>query len=204
MKLPLDGVRGSWKERSELVAQAVDGDPRAVSTLLRVSRPMVLDWALTRVGCRDDAEDVTQQVLLKVYCNLRSFRREASFPSWLFRITANEAWGHWRRELRRRPGRAAWWSERASPQTTPSDVDRIAAERACRLIQNLACALPPLQAEVFRLVDLSGMEPCEAARTLDRTQTNVRSSLSRARKKIRELVEEARGGLAEDWGPSPC
>ena len=199
-----DGVRDSSIERSDLVAQAVDGDPRAVSTLLHVSRPMVLDWALSRVGCRDDAEDVTQRVLLKVYFHLRSFRREASFPSWLFRITANEAMGHWRQELRRRAVTAAWWSERGSPQTTPSDVDRIAAERACRLIQDLACALPPLQAEVFRLVDLCGMEPCEAARTLDRTQTNIRSSLSRARKKIRELVEESRGGLAEDWGSSPC
>lgn len=194
MIAPQVEVSGSWDQRSEVVTRAVQGDSEAISALIHLARPMVLRWAMSRTGCEDEAEDVTQKVLLRVYCHLPSFRREASFSSWLFRITVNEASGHWRQELKRRAKTAKWWSAPGSSPSTPAALDRLAAERASDRVHDLACVLPPLQSDVFRLVDLCGMHPCEAARHLHRTQTNVRSSLCRARKKLRALLEQRGGG----------
>jgi len=80
----------------------------------------------------------------------------------------------------------------------PLETERILHVQACGLVRNVACALPPLQLATFRLVDLDGLRPCEAARALGKTQANIRSSLSRARQRVRELVQEARAELAED------
>jgi RNA polymerase sigma factor (sigma-70 family) len=79
------------------------------------------------------------------------------------------------------------------------DPERVDRQRAAGAVRDAAETLPPLQQAAFQLVDLDGMKPCEAARELGKTQTTLRSSLCRARKKIRELVEECRRELVTDW-----
>jgi hypothetical protein len=58
--------------------------------------------------------------------------------------------------------------------------------------------------DVFKLVDLEGLRPCEAARELHRSQAGVRSNLCRARKKIRELILDSRRNLARELWPDPA
>ena len=76
---------------AELVTRAVDGSEKAFRYL--VERHRALAWAVVRgvLGDRDDVEDVLQEVFIKVYRGLPSFRREARFSSWLYRIARNEA-----------------------------------------------------------------------------------------------------------------
>jgi RNA polymerase sigma factor (sigma-70 family) len=73
----------------ELVRLAVDGDKAALTALVRRHQTFVFNLALKMFGDRADAEDLTQEVLVKVVTSLRSFRGDAAFRTWLYRIAVN-------------------------------------------------------------------------------------------------------------------
>lgn len=187
-------VRGS-----PLVAEAVGGDPVAISTLLEMARPVVLRWASTRTRDQDDAEDVTQLVLLRLYSGISSFRGDSCLSSWLYRVTVNEASGFSRKRTRDQTQARMWKELGIQDLTLRQDTDCIDRERLALAVKEAASGLPHLQKATFQLVDLDGYRPCEAAMELGRTQTTIRSCLCRARKKIRELVKECRRELAKDY-----
>lgn len=190
---------GIIQERhSPLISAAAEGNPEALSAVLHAARPIVYQWAVSRTRDLDDAEDVTQLVLLRLYTGLPAFRGESRLSSWLFRVTVNEISGFCRRRAREQ-AQAHRWSEAQAPIFHQDTIpDRIDDRRAVGAVCDAASALPPLQQAAFRLVDLNGLKPCEAARELGKTQTTLRSSLCRARRKIRELVEECRRELITD------
>jgi DNA-directed RNA polymerase specialized sigma24 family protein len=82
----------------ELVRFAIDGDKAALTALVRRHQTFVFNVALKMFGDRADAEDLTQEVLVKVVTSLRSFRGDAAFRTWLYRIAVN----HFLRTRRRR------------------------------------------------------------------------------------------------------
>jgi RNA polymerase sigma-70 factor (ECF subfamily) len=186
------------ERRSPLITQATQGNPEALSLLLETARPVIYRWALSRTHDVDDAEDVTQLVLLRLYTRLPTFRGESRLSSWLFRVTANEISGFCRKRARERDHARRWTEAEFGTRVTRPDTDRLDREKAAGAVRDAADSLPPLQQAAFRMVDLDGMRPCEAARELGKTQTTVRSSLCRGRRKIRELVEECRRGLVQD------
>jgi RNA polymerase sigma-70 factor (ECF subfamily) len=78
---------------SQLVARAQSGDQQAFAELVRRHSPLVFRLAVSILGRQfiPEAEDVAQQVFLKVHYAIKSFRGEAEFSSWLYRITFNQA-----------------------------------------------------------------------------------------------------------------
>ncbi len=186
------------EKRSPLVMEAAGGNAEALTTLLETARPLIYRWALQKTSDPDVAEDVAQVVLLRVCKGISSFRSESKLSSWLYRITTNEVLALGRRESRLRHFLGIRMAGEELAETVPPEADRMDSDVACGVIRDVACALPPLQLSAFRLVDLHGLRPCEAARALGKTDTNIRSSLCRARKKIRELVRQARRALSED------
>jgi len=180
---------------SPVLLDAARGDPEALATLLRAARTVVHRWALLRTQDPDDAEDITQMVLLKLYSRLPAFRREANLSSWLFRITVNEVSGLCRSRKREEAKADAWTRSGLCPTTFDPDLEGIDRANTVRKIRQASVNLSPLQLAAFQLVDLEGLRPCEAAEELGRTQGNIRSSLCRARRRIRELVLEARKEL---------
>lgn len=187
------------ERRSPLIANAVGGDPEALSSLLEIARPVVLQWASTRTRDPDDAEDVTQLVLLRLYSKLSTFRGDSSLSSWLYRVTVNEASGFGRRKSRHQAQADRWKEAGGQDRATEMESDRIDNRRMADVVLEAASDLPYLQQTGFQLIDVGGYRPCEAARELGRTQTTIRSTLCRARKKIRELVEECHKDLAREY-----
>ena len=194
----LDSSREIRERHSLLVNEATEGDPEALSALLESARPMVYRWAAARTQDLDDAEDITQAVLLRLYSSLPVFRGESRLSSWLYRVTINEISGFSRKRTRERTKALLWNESKIQNLTTTSGPDRIDQKRAVGVVREAASTLPSLQLATFRLVDLDGLRPCEAAKALGKTETNIRSSLCRARKKIRKLVRQARRALSED------
>lgn len=194
----LDGAHLLRERNCEVFKRAVQGDPRALSTLLQAARPVVHDWASRRIQDPDDAEDVTQLVLLKLYTRLPGFRGDSTLSSWLYRVTINEICGFYKKRAKERATAYTWLEASSEQGTRDHGLDPVDRTRVKSWILNAAGLLPPLQHTVFTLVDLAGLRPCEAARELGRTQANIRSTLCRARKKIRELVKKARSELVED------
>jgi RNA polymerase sigma-70 factor (ECF subfamily) len=182
-------------------------DVHSVTRPLRLSSPhvgriraSVFGWVAAKAHDPDDAEDITQRVMLRVLTHFDTFRGESRLSSWLYRIAANEVASFYRgrwREVHGLDGHA----EPDPAYTAHSVQERLDGERLKAAVQDLAATLPPLQQATLRLVDLGHLKPCEAARALGKSEGNVRSSLCRARAKIRGLLRESRLRLVEELVP---
>ena len=76
-------------ELQDLVNQATAGDKKALETLITGVQDMVFNLSLRMLGTFADAEDATQDILLKMITHLSSFRGDSSFTTWVFRIATN-------------------------------------------------------------------------------------------------------------------
>jgi len=74
---------------SELIQSAAKGDPGAFEKIYRSSSGFVYNVALRMSGSCDTADEITQEVFLKVFEKLNSFRQDSAFNTWLYRITIN-------------------------------------------------------------------------------------------------------------------
>lgn len=77
------------REIHELVVKAANGDKRALSEVVRSLEKMVYNLSLKMLWNTDDAKDASQEILLKVIANLRTFKGESSFTTWVYRIATN-------------------------------------------------------------------------------------------------------------------
>lgn len=181
---------GLARSLEPLVDRARSSWPEGADDLLREVRPLVYRWAWVRTADADDAEDVTQAVLLRVYERIEGFEGRSSFTTWLYRVTANAAAelgrrnGTWSR-LRSRIGRVI------EPSTTPEPLRRIEAERTRELVETILDGLPERQRCALDLVDLQGYQPIEAAAMLEMNPTTLRVHLLRARRTVRRRILEA-------------
>ena len=77
------------QELSVLIEQATAGDRAALETLLAGVQDLVFNLSLRMLGAFHDAEDASQDILLKVMTHLSSFKGDSAFTTWVFRITVN-------------------------------------------------------------------------------------------------------------------
>lgn len=76
-------------EDNELINRAIEGDRSALENLLERHRDWIFNVALSFVAHRDDAADITQEVLIKIMTKLSTFRHESDFKTWVYRIVKN-------------------------------------------------------------------------------------------------------------------
>jgi len=171
-----------------LVIRASMGDAEAFRLLVRRFHETIYRWALGSTGDRDDADDVTQQVLLKIHGSLATLRESGHLRTWLFRVTHNTAL-----ELHRVRGRRAAALDREL-LLTPGErvalepVDRIDLERTVTLVQHYFEELPDRQRLIFDLADFQGFTPAEIGEMLEMEQVTVRANLCKARRAIRTRI----------------
>jgi RNA polymerase sigma-70 factor (ECF subfamily) len=181
-----------------LVLRASAGDPDAFRLLVHRFHDTIYRWALAATGDRDDADDVTQQVLLKVHRHLGSLREGGRLRTWLFRVTHNTAL-----ELHRTRGRRALALDREK-LLTPGErsslelVDQLDMERTMILVEHYFKELPDRQRLIFDLADYQGYTPAEIAEMLDMEPVTVRANLCKARRAIRTRILRDHPELAED------
>lgn len=186
-----------------LVAQARAGDREAFEALVRLHYRTIHRWALVGTGDPDDADDVTQRVLILIHRKLGSLRESARFDAWLYRITGNAVREHFRRRTSRGRAMDRYRLEEGEArdsehlERTPSE--RLADDRAAELVKAFFRELPVRQREVFDLVELQGLKAAEAARLLGLEASTVRVQLLRARRTIRAKILDRYPALAEDY-----
>jgi RNA polymerase sigma factor (sigma-70 family) len=172
----------------ELVEAAQAGDRQAMSELIRVTHRGVYTQALRLLGNPEDAADVTQDVYLRVIRKLGSFRHEASFTTWLSRVTTNVAMSTLTRRSRRLATEGGAPSEDLpDPGGDPADRshDLALAERLESLVQ----ALPEGQRQVLVLRDVYGLSTVEVATVMRLSPGAVKVRLFRARERLKRQLE---------------
>lgn len=170
------------KNAAQLVASAREGDTVAFEQLVRDNVDAVYGHALRFFGEPATAEDVVQEVFLKVYRSLGSFDGRSSFSTWLFRVTRNVCLDQFR-SGRRRPLPVDPLTAVAAPLEDFSDaaVLRSALEAA-------VASLPPEDRDAFNAIALFDMSYAEAAEALGVPVGTVKSRVFRARRSLVTLL----------------
>ena len=177
----------SDQEILELAEKGRAGEEKALGRLAGHLRPLVCRWALVMTADPDDAEDVAQFVMMKMFTSIGSFNGRSKVTSWLYAMTRNASLDHQRRK--RRDQRVAEKLGRLAQAETlrlEDPLDELEMKRTLRLIRTLLSELPMRQREVFDVVDLQGLKPTEAAELLGMNPNTLRVHLLRARRAMRK------------------
>jgi RNA polymerase sigma-70 factor (ECF subfamily) len=186
---------------SALVRGAQAGDEAAFERLVRRFYEQIYRWALARTGDRDDADDVTQEVLVRLHRHLPSFDGRSAFSTWLYQVTRSAAADLFRKRARRERLTLKLVREARPESHDPRGDEEVTDERrASDLVRVFLEELSDRQREVFDLVDLQGFGPVEVSVMLGMEPVTVRSHLFRARKAIRRRILENCPELVEGYG----
>jgi len=170
-----------------LLKRAKNGDIEAVEKLLKRYERYVFNTALGFFKNAYDASDAAQEAMIKIYQKIGSFREEASFRSWIFRITVNVCKDMVRKTKDVLPMDDTGFLSGQIDEMTPEKAldDKLERERVIAAISQL----DEDHRHVIILRELNDQSYEEIARQLDISEGTVKSRLFRARNKLKELLE---------------
>jgi RNA polymerase sigma-70 factor (ECF subfamily) len=172
-------------EPADLWQAARAGDLAAFDVLMRQYERLVMMTALRLVGNLEDAQDVSQEVFLKLYRNLNKVEAQEAVTSWLYRVTVNAC--HDLRRKRRPEDPVDLAGQLPGGGEDPHDT-MAAAERS-RLLGLCLRMLPAKERAALVLRDLEGLSTHEVARVLGSSEATVRSQICKARVKVKGFVD---------------
>jgi RNA polymerase sigma-70 factor, ECF subfamily len=180
-----------------LVAQTLHGDREAFAQLVLVYQDRLFTTIVHVVHSRADAEDIVQEAFLRAYTQLHTFRGDAAFHTWLYRIAMNVAGS------RRRRGRVRGAIEHANDVSVnePRDTrglpsDRLEREERASQVREAFASLSKEHRTILVLRELEGLDYEQIAEVLGLTPGTVRSRLHRARLGLRERLHGTLCGAA--------
>lgn len=171
----------------EQICRAGQGDMGAFREIYQKTSGYVYALAYRIVNTKHDAEEVTQDVFLKVYRSLNSFKFEASFKTWLYRIAVNTALNHAKKRKRVTTREVEEIFEDPATVTQPDAGKRLEAEDSERKLKALLDRLNPDQRACIVLREIEGMDYQTIAANLGMNINTVRSRLKRARETLMML-----------------
>lgn len=154
----------------------------AFEKVVRHYQQMIHALAYRMTGSLADAEDLAQETFIRAYQRLGTFRGDAKFSSWLYRIAINTCL-NWQKHQQRRKQLDQTWSDE---QTTPAGDDGL--DELSQRVQAALLCLSSKQRAAIILTVYEEMNHAEAARVLGCYETTVSWRVHTARKKLRELL----------------
>jgi RNA polymerase sigma-70 factor (ECF subfamily) len=192
-----------------LLERLQTGDEQAVDELVRTYSSKIYQLAFRYLRNKEDAEEVTQDVLFKVYRKVGEFRGDAALSSWIYRITFNAAMSRLRtaryqrtQDSERQPANSVNASEPArAARPDVADWSQMADERVFRSqlrrrVFRAILSLPAIYRAPVMLRDIQGMSTEEASAMLRVKDQTLKSRLHRGRLILRKQLADFAGGLA--------
>jgi RNA polymerase sigma-70 factor (ECF subfamily) len=185
-------------ETSDLVKRAQAGDGEAFARLVEPHARRLYHVALKITRNREDAEDASQQALLKAYANIGQFEGTAQFSTWLTRIAMNEAL----MVLRKRRSENAHFSYEMDPVDGPNPIDRLCGGDHLqpevlytrgenqRMVREAIGGLRGTLRVVVWLLGLEERQSKDAAKILNLSPSAVKTRFLRARQELRECLAD--------------
>ena len=196
------------KEMQNLVDKATAGDKEALETLVAGVQDLVFNLSLRMLGTFADAEDATQDILLKMITHLSSFRGESSFTTWVFRIAANHLKNYKKHMFARYPLSFEYYGDDIEngkiqdvPDLTQNVEKDILAEELKMSCTNVMLQCLDVESRcIFILGTMFQVDSRIAGDILDMTPENYRQRLSRVRKKMADFL----GQYCGEYGSGRC
>ena len=175
----------------QLIQDVQEGSHDAFRDLVELHMRRVYDIAYGFVNDHDDAEDIAQDVFVKVFHALKSFRRESEFSTWLYRIATNSSLDR----LKQRKRSIARHVPMEEAQITGVAMNQSAEQNEdSMLIERALYELPTLQRAVVMLRHMDGFSTKQVSAILKCSEGTVKTHLHRGLKKMRKKL----GNLKED------
>lgn len=177
--------------------KAQKGDMEAFEALIKAYEKLIYNASYSMLANPQDAEDISQEVIIKVYNNLHGCKSPAAFKSWLFRIVNNTCID----EIRKRKGKTTLSLDYEPEDSNgrmenPALMDETTPESEFlrkdmnEKIQLAISQIPPDYRAVIVMRDINGMSYDEIMNTLVISMGTVKSRIARARKHLRDKLVE--------------
>jgi RNA polymerase sigma-70 factor (ECF subfamily) len=193
-----DGRQCQWAKQERLVRRAISGESEALRELLISKRRGIMYHALQIVGDYHDAEDIAQEVIVRVCRHIASLKNPKAFNGWLSRIVTHESYA----SLNKRAARTQHENsmdadegvevvDKALTETSREMLpqEHLEYTQAHEHVQKHINALPLKYREVLLMFYFEELSVKEIASVLDRPVSTVTSYLSRGRDKLKKTLE---------------
>jgi RNA polymerase sigma-70 factor (ECF subfamily) len=190
-------IRYQGKKDSEVVLAFSTGDERALQELVERYEPRLNNFIYRIIGDREKAEDLVQEVFIRVYRHIKRFDQSKKFSTWAYAIASNLA----KNELRNRSRNPlvlfqtikGTWDDEDRPlqfEDVKSRPDDMYRKRHLReLVDDTIAQLPEHHRQVFVLREINGLSYEEMAEVVGCNIGTVKSRLSRARAAFAAIIE---------------
>jgi RNA polymerase sigma-70 factor (ECF subfamily) len=185
-------------EDFEIIQEVLNGNVNAFETLVKKYEKMIYNLALSKLGNRENAQDLTQECFLRAYKMLRSYRSDAAFSTWIYTICQNLVYDFYRANKKRKKAEVSLYIqddeqeykelEIADNSSEPSDI--VLRNEKIKKIRELINSLPDDMRDIIIMRDLNNLSYNEIAESLDIEIGTVKSRLSRAREKLKKYILE--------------
>ncbi len=175
----------------ELVRAAAKGRTDAFEELVRLHEKKVYALTLRMCGNHEDARDAAQEAFLSAWRGLPSFRGEAGFSTWLYRLASNAAIDQLRRNRRQREEASLDAGEMDTPDQSPGPQEAAEGSELQRAVADGLASLSEDHRRILLLREYQELSYDEIAQTLDMDLGTVKSRISRARRALRKILLES-------------
>ena len=167
-----------------LVERSRKGDQQSMYRLYKMYVQAMYNVCIRIVANRLDAEDVMQESFASAFCNLASYKGEATFGAWLKRIVINKSINHVKKQK-------IWFDDAENLQEMEDEYDSdddVFTKISSEMIHETIKTLPEKAKVVFSLYLLEGYQHKDIARMLDISESTSKSQYQRARKLLKERL----------------
>lgn len=207
-------VKNLEDERSDetLIASALRGNREDLETLIARHQDWIYNIALRMVWNPQDAEDITQETLIKIITKLSTFKGKSRFRTWAYRIVANHVINMKKRGLEKYiiTFRDYWNDiektpdqDLPDPNTIPVDLPLIVEETKIQCMMGMLLCLDRQQRLTFILGEIFGVTDAIGSEILEIRRAAFRQRLSRARRQVYNFMNE-KCGLVKRENPCHC
>ncbi len=178
----------------DIIHKSAAGDIQAFAEIYKSASSFVYNVALRTARNREDAQEITQEVFLKVFKNLRDFRFKSSFKTWLYRITVNTALNALKKAAHERRRQFAYHENISAELPTQAEAIETSLDHSGQKeqVNKMLETLNPEYRTCIVLREMQGLRYDEIAQVLQININTVRSRLKRAREMLLK-----RGGYHE-------
>lgn len=199
--MPADLPAASPDTTDELIQRCLRGDQTAWDSIVQRHRRKVFNLAYKFVGGHDEAEDLTQDIFLKVFKSLDTFDRRANFHTWLTSVSRNLCIDHYRSLRKERETIDRNVDADGLSPVSHEEGPAAALERQDRvlLLREAMAALPEALRTAVMMRDIQELSYQEIATTLSLPEGTVKSRINRGRTALARQIRKLRG---DDYTPS--
>lgn len=189
-------------EIEALIQRCLQGDELAWDAIVRQYRRKVFNVAYKFVGRHEEAEDLTQDIFLKIFKSLGTFDRRANFQTWLVSVSRNLCIDHYRsvRLERRAIDRQVDPNELSPMAREPGPIAALEQQDRVVLLRGALAALPESLRTAVVMRDIQELTYQEIADRLRLPEGTVKSRINRGRAELARQIRRMRGGDARPSG----